>query len=427
MALARRRPALRLKWRFMDAAFGLAAAVYPGRRISPADVLRPGGRILVILLEGLGDSLAFTPALRSLRHGHPDARIDLLVNDISYEVFRTTNHADGFILWRRRNGRLGGTLSLAKALRANRYSVALTPSLLFRHICLTSLSGAAVRAGFDVAGRGFALNVPLELDRRKSRILCYLDLVGALGAADCGGGMEIEISPDDESSAFDLLSRRARPGPGPLVIVHPGTRQAVNEWPAERYARLADILNVEMGATVLFTGARGDSGLVGRIGSMMRTRAVSLAGETSLRQLAALFRKCDLLVCPDTGAMHLGSAVGAPMLVLMGGRNFPEEWAPLSPAVSVLRHEVPCSPCHSSICVEGDVQCMRSITLEEVAEKACEYLSRRPRAELAARRGGGVVRGAEPGESRRGQEIAAGGPLRRARFCRRDRCGHILL
>ena len=73
-----------------------------GRRVPKA---LPGldGRTLIILLEGLGDSIAFTPALRALARSAPDAHIDLLVNDISYEVYKTSRYVDNFIFWGNRD------------------------------------------------------------------------------------------------------------------------------------------------------------------------------------------------------------------------------------------------------------------------------------------------------------------------------------
>jgi lipopolysaccharide heptosyltransferase II len=368
-----------LKIKALDACFGVAGML--GRARGPALHYTPriNGRTLIILLEGIGDSLAFTPALRAIRRSYPRVHIDLLVNNVSYQVYRDTPHADGFIFSGNGAGEGRGIMSLLGALRQNSYRVAITPSLLFRHISLTYLSGAALRAGFDVGGRGIALNIPLTLDRGKPRIHCYLDLVRALGAGAHGDRMEIRISHADESKARELLRRGGADESRPRIAIHPGTRQAVNDWPPDRYARLADRLVERYGASIVLTGSDGDRVLVRKISSLMRTEAVSLAGETTLSELAAVFRRCDLTVCPDTGAMHLACAVGAPTVVIMGGRNAPAEWGPLSTEASVLRREVPCSPCHRSVCMSGDVQCMRAITVDEVMEVVHERLTSRGR------------------------------------------------
>jgi len=90
---------------------------------------------------------------------------------------------------------------------------------------------------------------------------------------------------------------------------------------------------------------------------------LNLAGQTGLRELAALFSLANLVITTDTGPMHLAAAVQAPLIVLFGP-TAPWRTGPYGNGHVILRKDLPCSPCFQRTC--SAVRCMQGITVEEV-------------------------------------------------------------
>ncbi len=104
----------------------------------------------------------------------------------------------------------------------------------------------------------------------------------------------------------------------------------------------------------------------------METLAVNLGGQTSLRELACLYRQAALLVTTDSGPMHLAAAVGTPVIALFGPTD-PVRTGPYGPGHRIIRGEMPCIPCFRKRCETGD--CMRAITVETVFSAVKEILN----------------------------------------------------
>jgi ADP-heptose:LPS heptosyltransferase len=100
---------------------------------------------------------------------------------------------------------------------------------------------------------------------------------------------------------------------------------------------------------------------------------LSLVGRLSLTQLTAVLREVDLMISVDSGPMHIAAAVGTPVVGLFGPTD-PRRTGPLGPG-SVLRRELPCSPCLQRRCRIADTYlCMRDLTVAEVLDAAHDML-----------------------------------------------------
>jgi ADP-heptose:LPS heptosyltransferase len=166
-------------------------------------------------------------------------------------------------------------------------------------------------------------------------------------------------------------------GDVPLVLLHPGTGGPAKLWFAERWAAVADAVQKE-GARLVLTGGPDELGLVAEVAEHMHSAALSLAGQTSVGQLAALMRRATLVLGVDSGPLHLAAAQGVPTLHLYGpgdaGRFGP--WGEPARHV-VLRADLWCSPCGEfASCPRGLArpECMDLITAAQVAQRALAML-----------------------------------------------------
>ena len=102
--------------------------------------------------------------------------------------------------------------------------------------------------------------------------------------------------------------------------------------------------------------------------------ALDLTGKTSLKTLAEVLRAADLIVCPDTGPMHLAAAVGTPVVALFGP-TAPWRTGPFGPGHTVLRTKVECSPCFRKSCHEP--RCMTGLEPDVVYQAVTASLEKR--------------------------------------------------
>ena len=148
-----------------------------------------------------------------------------------------------------------------------------------------------------------------------------------------------------------------------MVAINPVAQWETKLWDMAKFSRLADSLIEKFKATVIFTGGPADREYIDSIIAGMGFTAENLAGKTTLKVLGALYEKSDLLVSTDTGPMHLGAAVGIPVVALFGP-TAPWRTGPFGPGHKVIRTKIDCSPCFKRQC--NTSTCMKNISVDQV-------------------------------------------------------------
>ncbi|MFQ6016234.1 MAG: glycosyltransferase family 9 protein, partial [Anaerolineae bacterium] len=348
-------------------------------------------RILVVKLSDIGDVLTATPALRALRQSFPKAQLEVLLPPNSREVLDGSPLTDQLIIfdkfqYDRPLDALAPT-NLTTALRLGRWlrERRLDTLILLHHLTtgwgalkyatLALASGAPRRLGLD-NGRGWFLTDRVK-DHGfgfKHEVAYWLDVVGELGATTEDSRLEISITAEEEEYAANLLNggQTAAAGRiGPVVAVHPGSGgySRARRWSAAGFAQVADALVERYGARVMLVG-KGSDGLA-EVAALMKREARNLADQTTIKQLAALLKRCDLFLGNDGGVMHLAAAVGTPVVAIFGPSNH-RAWGPWGDEHAVVRLDLPCSPCFYRGFELGTPEgcasreCLTSITSQQV-------------------------------------------------------------
>jgi lipopolysaccharide heptosyltransferase III len=150
--------------------------------------------------------------------------------------------------------------------------------------------------------------------------------------------------------------------------VHPGSRSAWRLWPAERFAAVCDRVQDEMGVQVMLAGGPGDAHLCAEIQGLARTHILTPASPPSLPGFAALARACTVLLCHDSGPMHVAAAVGTRVVALYGSQN-PVLFRPHGTGHTLLAPPLPCACVTPGDCDAGDSyrnHCVRLHTVDDV-------------------------------------------------------------
>ncbi len=241
----------------------------------------------------------------------------------------------------------------ARQLRAAKFgSAVLLPNSL-RSAVETWLAGIPQRAGYARGSRGMFLTTtipePVRNPVRLHQRYFYLDLVTALGG------------PDDDS--MPTLRRDAPPTDvRPVLALCPGAEYGpAKRWPIESFLAVARHFLKEHKARIVLLGAPGDAALAESFTQAM-PQVENRVGKTSLAEFISALASAKLVICNDSGAMHVASALGTPTVVFFGSTE-PALTGPLGPRAEVLRHHVPCSPCFLREC-PLDFACMTSLTPE---------------------------------------------------------------
>ena len=169
----------------------------------------------------------------------------------------------------------------------------------------------------------------------------------------------------------------------PIVILNPNASDLLplRKWPTERFQVLAErLLAAYPNGLVVLTGAPSERAAAEALcRSLGSPRVVSVAGETSLRELLTLYSLADVLVTNDSGPGHFASLTPVHAIVLFGPET-PRLFGPLAPSTTVIWKELACSPCvsvfnHRLSPCRNNV-CMQSITVDEVFEAVTSAMAR---------------------------------------------------
>jgi heptosyltransferase-2 len=161
-----------------------------------------------------------------------------------------------------------------------------------------------------------------------------------------------------------------------LIGLNPGsTYGGAKRWIPERYAEAANRLSERYGSSgrhvaVAILGARGEEDLARSIAARIRTNTVVCSGQTTVRELMVLTKRCQLFLTNDTGPMHIAAAFEVPTVAVFGPTDS-RATAPFGGRFSLVRKDVACAPCLLREC-PIDHRCMTAVSAEDVYEAAVQ-------------------------------------------------------
>ena len=168
----------------------------------------------------------------------------------------------------------------------------------------------------------------------------------------------------------------------PYIVVHPGASAASRRYPAERFGVAAQAVVDETGCQVVFTGGGDEAALIELAQSRLQVPGVSLAGQLTLGELAALIAGAQVIVCNNSGPVHIAAAIGTPVAVLYALTN--PQHTPWKVAARVLNHDVPCRNCLKSVCPQQHHDCLERVEPDAVAHAALDLIRTLPGVPLSA-------------------------------------------
>jgi heptosyltransferase-1 len=338
--------------------------------------------ILIVKLSAIGDVIHTLPALNAIKRHYPNARITWLVEEAAADLIEGHPALDRVLVSKRKRWLRGlsgpsrvehikAAGAFLKDLRDTRYDLVLDFQASLKGGILIALTRSSRKIGF---GKGLEhqehsylfLNekvpaVDMEI-HALTRGLLMLESIGIPA-----GPIEyrLPVSEHERQAIAALLKVEGGDRSGKIVAINPVAQWKTKLWQNAKFAKLADYLAERYGVTVVFSGGLADRPIVEDIRLRMKARPLNLAGRTTLKELAALYEQAVCLISTDTGPMHLGAAVGTPVVALFGP-TAPWRTGPFGDGHRVIRAAVDCAPCFKRTC--DTAQCMQKITVAQVID-----------------------------------------------------------
>ena len=345
----------------------------------------PGAvNILIVKTSAIGDVIHTLPALNALRRKYPEARIDWLVEEAAADLLIGHKSLDTVLVSRRKawirdlkQGRVRaawrGVTDFVKRLRGTEYDLLLDFQGLLKSGIFVGLARAKRKVGFGkgmehAEGSYVFLNEPIPpVNMNQHAVIRELLLLKAIGIESEEVVFALPVTDEQREKIGQLLAAEGIDPARPLVAINPMTTWETKHWRNERFALVADQL-LDKGMAVVFSGGPQDVPGIEAIRAVVTGKAVSLAGRTTLKELAALYERAAVLITTDTGPMHLAAAAGTPVVALFGP-TAPWRTGPFGESHRILRAKISCSPCLKKHC-DREHACMEQLTVEQVVQAA---------------------------------------------------------
>lgn len=306
------------------------------RRIDP----RRAQNILILEYRlPLGCLVHMTPVFEAMKRSRPEVRIAVATRGLGLQVLRHSPYIDHLIETPDPTTDLAASIrSLRRELHTRNFipDCALTGASDQRtKIALLSLLGnSGWRGGYTLAPQIY--HHALSYDPFLSLIGNNLRLAHLIGCTNEVTRPRIFASPQDVDHAEAML-RQCNPDGKPVAIfVTQNSGGQSTGWHTDRFAQIIQHV-ASRGFAILYVGTAAEAVGIDTIRDAAGI-GFSLAGKTTVSQLAATVALSDLAVSLDTGPMHVARAAGVPLVVLGPSWQKPLEWLPLGIAnVRILR------------------------------------------------------------------------------------------
>lgn len=349
-------------------------------------------RIVVYRIGSLGDTLVVLPAFHLVRRAFPNAYITLLTgfpvnakaapmesllagaglcqDTIRYPAFVRDFRA----LWK-----------LSRQLRAGRYDrlVYLTKPrggafTSIRDLIFFKLSGIHKIIGIPFLYKNMVCQPIPETGRFFPETIRMMKMLRELGSADLQEPQwwDLRLTAEECSQAGGLLAEQGIKGP--FLAASIGTKIQANDWEEPNWMELMRrITDAYPELPLVLFGVKDERERSDRLLAEWRGPKANLCGLTTPRVCAAALRRARLMVCHDSGPMHLAANVGVPCVAIFSARCLPGEWHPRGDQHTVFQRDVPCRGCLLAECVEKKKACIMGITVDEVFAAVQQRLAAR--------------------------------------------------
>jgi heptosyltransferase I len=349
-------------------------------------------KVLIVRLSAIGDVIQGIPCLVALKESFPEWKISWLVEETSAPLLEGHPYIEKlFVLgrdWRKKkvgltskdySSGLKQMWNMWQSLRCERFDIAIDLQGLFKSGLWTYLSRAERRIGYDKTREGAHLFLNEYVSDRPtfdpnfSLIDRYVEPAKFLGADVSKPHYVLPpASTDIVSEVQSLFASAQLLGEKNFVALCPWSAWPSKNWPLEFWQELIRSLGTNF--KFLIIGSHTETKDAEEL-SQNHPNVVNLVGKTPIRLLPEIFRHCRLVIGPDTGPIHLANATGGPRVLMLFGSTSWRRSGPLGKQHQAISLDLPCQPCFKRVCPLDHLNCLRTLPVKSIVDKAVEMIS----------------------------------------------------
>ena len=352
-------------------------------------MLKEVSRILLIRGDKIGDVTLITPAICALREAQPSARIVVMVRKEVEEVLEGNPHVDHVLSYDRdRHSGVIGFFRLWRDFRKEQFQVVVTFQGTCQIALATFFSWIPYRIGPLSKWWSFIL-YNMGIRQSRSNVEMHeadynMQLLRDLGVSVAKANFPVELFVRDSSRkvAAVFFHDRGLDNGYKTVAIHPGMAGSALNWPIQHYIRLGRRLIKRY--NIIITGGPEDKELVEKLlqhissvhsYDVNQPVLTKYAGEQSIQDFMAILERCDGIVVPSTGPLHLSVGLKRKVITVFSPIRVQSalRWGPYGVS---LGHNLGISPKDQASVLVPDVNCSEEF---KCALAACIYYPCMPR------------------------------------------------
>lgn len=327
-------------------------------------------KVLVLQTAFPGDVVLATPLARGIKEAVPEADVHFLV--IPQSAILLKNNPFIKKVWvydkRGRDRGVGSFISLIRQIRNAHFDTAVVPHRSLRSAILVWAAKIPCRVGFRKSAGACLFTDVVSYPTQIHEVDRNFQLLQALGVERAVSDPELFPGPEELEIVDQFLMKAGIDRDQKCIAMAPGSIWPTKRWPPESFARVAHKLWEDKQILSILVGGEKDAVLGDQI-LRMTQGVVSAMGRLSLLESAELIRRCCAILTNDSAPLHLGAAMGTPVVAIFGPTVPAFGFGPYGEGHRVVEKELDCRPCGihgGKRCRKGHFDCMRSITSQDV-------------------------------------------------------------
>ena len=346
--------------------------------------LKKFSRILIVNPYGIGDVLFTTPLIKKVRQAFPHCYVACLLGSRTREILEKNPNVNEIFIFNKGKfdksslkERFKMFFSLLSVLRKRHFDlmfdISNAPEYSFFAKVFLRIK---TRVGFDYKKRGRFLTHRLKLAgyQDKHVIEYYLDLARLLGIKiNNDKKIDLYLSSEDIEFSKSFLKEHGCAEGERLLCVLPGGGGSWGEdasykhWPKENFASVSNQVFQLLGLKTLILGGPEEAGLCKQLEHLINHNCINACLKSTLKQSAALMARCQVVLCNDSGPLHIAKSQGLKTVSIFGPVDEKVYGPyPLSGEDKVLTASVNCRPCYRNF---KFTKCHQQRCLSEIKPK----------------------------------------------------------
>lgn len=345
--------------------------------------------IIIFNPSFLGDSVLTTPLIKAVQYYFPEAKVHFCVRPEYVSLFEGTRYLTSVIPYDKRGKYrgIGGLFRFVEILRDINPDLIISAHKSFRSTMAVNFTGARKTIGFrqadlrfmysDVVDRNMGIH---EVERNLMLLKPILDNFDFENVRKIAGKPDTVLNEEVYLKLSKEINDQA--DGMKLIGISPASVWPTKRWPEAYFSELIQKLYEKGYKTVIFA-APNEKSIVEKVLKNITVPIIDLSSKLSLAQLVAGIKSVSLLICNDSGPLHIAVSQSIPVVAIFGPTVRSLGFTPYDDVSSVVENsDLYCRPCGlhgGKKCPEDHFKCMIDISADKVLKSVMEVLEKSSR------------------------------------------------